>query len=150
MIQLAVGIDPGDKGGIVAIDAERRVVFEKRFYKQRVETFWFIHGIRNEYVFHILEEDVFGRLGNGTKQIFGFGKSCGYVRDLIELTLIKYTHEKIIPVMWKKEYSLLKKEKEAANDVVEKIFGEKTHIDLMDAKLLADLKWNRLFGGNII
>lgn len=149
LIHVACGLDPGDKGAVIGFDSDHTKQFELPFYKKRLETFWFFYNHRGIYYFDILQEEVWGQLGSGTKQIFGFGKSCGFVRDLVELTKITCNVELIEPQMWKKEFSLLKKPKEAANEVVKRLDGEYTHADLMDARLIAELKWRRTFAGGL-
>lgn len=141
-----IGIDPGDDGAAIVLDEDRKVIARLPFKGKRYETFWRIAELGWYYDLYALVEDVHGHLGDSMQSVFTFGKNCGFARDIVELH--KIPHEFVSPQKWKARYRLLKKAKNAAKPVAQRLFpNEKVTLNTMDAYLLADLMWHIRING---
>jgi crossover junction endodeoxyribonuclease RuvC len=150
-----IGIDPGFSGAIARLHDNGDVIsvvdvpttqveFTKGGKKrQRTELLpaamnllLYCPALRKFFI-----EDVTARPGQGVTSMFRFGHGLGLWEGL--LTANSYAYEKIRPVVWKAEFGLIGKEKEAALSVAQKLFGSKylylkKHHGRADAMLLAE------------
>jgi crossover junction endodeoxyribonuclease RuvC len=67
-------------------------------------------------------EKVGARPGQGTVSMFNFGKSAGYIEGVLSALGIPY--QLVPPNKWKKEFSLIGKDKQASIVTCRKLFPE--------------------------
>ena len=122
-----VGVDPGKKGGYAVISADLSG-------KQRVEVFpWDDDGFAREMVrwcgdFAAQEggglvacvEKVGAHPGQGVTSMFTFGQGFGYILGV--LAALGIGVQLVPPGTWKKEFSLIGKDKAASVEVCKRLF----------------------------
>ena len=122
-----VGVDPGKKGGfaITHIDLSG---------KQQVDVYpWdddaFVRemaGWRDDFAAQesggavACVEKVGAMHGQGVRSMFSFGKSAGYIEGVLSALGIPY--QLIPPATWKKEFSLIGKDKKASIEVCHRLY----------------------------
>ena len=116
---IAVGIDPGKRGGYAWIwDGEATVrPWDDEFFVQDMRCL----AATGEPVVACVER-VGARPGQGTVSMFSFGKSAGFIEGALNALYIAY--QLIPPATWKKEFSLIGKDKAASIEVCHKLFPE--------------------------
>lgn len=67
-------------------------------------------------------EKVGARPGQGTVSMFNFGKSAGYIDGVLSALGIPY--QLVPPTKWKKEFSLIGKDKKASIETCRKLFPD--------------------------
>ena len=114
-----VGVDPGAKGGYsVIIDG---VVFaypwDDAFFVDEMRD---IAAMPNRKMAAV--ERVGAMPGQGVTSMFNFGKSAGYIEGV--LTALGIPYQLVPPAKWKKEFSLIGKDKQASIITCRKLFPE--------------------------
>ena len=127
MTMIWIGIDPGAKGGYAIID-ESRIVYSTnaRAFPWDDEMFVCemrgIKNLANGAKIVAAVEKVGARPGQGTVSMFNFGKSAGYIEGVLSALGIPY--QLVSPATWKKEFSLIGKDKQASIITCRKLFPE--------------------------
>jgi crossover junction endodeoxyribonuclease RuvC len=119
-----IGIDPGQKGGyaVIAKTETGQAVFaypwDDSFFAMEMVSLMQMkeHGIVAAV------EKVGARPGQGTVSMFNFGKSAGYIEGVLSALGIPY--QLVPPNKWKKEFSLIGKDKQASIETCRKLFPE--------------------------
>ena len=119
-----IGVDPGAKGGyaVIAKTETGQAVFaypwDDSFFAMEMVSLMQMkeHGIVAAV------EKVGARPGQGTVSMFNFGKSAGYIEGVLSALRIPY--QLIPPAKWKKEFSLIGKDKQASIVTCRKLFPE--------------------------
>lgn len=114
-----VGIDPGYKGAYAVIDG----AYVKAYPWDDSLFISDMRGVkaRDEYIIAAVEK-VGARPGQGVTSMFNFGKSAGYIEGVLSALGIPY--QLVPPVKWKKEYSLIGKDKNASIFTCRHLFPE--------------------------
>ena len=116
-----VGIDPGQKGGyaIIAESETGKSVFAYPWD----DTFFIMEmtAIAKQNVIAAVEK-VNARPGQGVTSMFSFGKSAGFIEGVLSTLGISY--QLIPPATWKREFSLIGKDKKASIETCQKLFPE--------------------------
>ena len=114
-----VGVDPGKKGGYAWIweDTVRAMPWDDVFFCQDM------HCLKEtgEVVVAAVEK-VGARPGQGTVSMFSFGKSAGYIEGVLAALGIGY--QLVPPAAWKKEFSLIGREKRECIAVAKRLFPQ--------------------------
>lgn len=119
-----IGIDPGAKGGYAVISKSEtgQAVFaypwDDTFFAMEMANLMQFkqHGIVAAV------EKVGARPGQGTVSMFNFGKSAGYIEGVLSVLGIPY--QLVPPATWKREFSLIGKDKAASIAVCHRLFPE--------------------------
>lgn len=114
-----IGVDPGAKGGYAYIVGNEIRAFPW-------DDVFFVHDMRflerqHEGIVAAVER-VGAMHGQGVKSMFSFGRSAGYIEGV--LTALGIPYQTVPPVKWKKEYSLIGKDKQASIITCRKLFPE--------------------------
>lgn len=114
-----VGVDPGKRGGYASI------------YEDCVETFpwddvFFISHMKSllatgESIVACVEK-VGAFKGQGVTSMFNFGKSAGYIEGVLSALGIPY--QLVPPQVWKREFSLIGKDKKASVATCKRLFPD--------------------------
>lgn len=119
-----VGIDPGQKGGYAVISKSEtgQAVFaypwDDTFFAMEMASLMHMkeHGIVAAV------EKVGARPGQGTVSMFNFGKNAGYIEGVLSALGIPY--QLVPPNKWKKDFSLIGKDKQASIATCHKLFPD--------------------------
>lgn len=121
-----IGIDPGSKGAVTVLDEKSNVIlledipFLKSEKEMDIPTF---SDMINDYILEehhcILEKCQYTPAIRGSGA-FTFGKTIGYTE--CALLLLKVSHELVRPQLWKKEFSLIGKDKTGSIEVAKRLF----------------------------
>lgn len=152
-----IGIDPGSKGAIAILDEKGKPVlledipFLKNDKCMDISSF---SDILNDYIIEehhcILEKCQYTPAIKGSGA-FTFGKTIGYTE--CALILLRVSHELVRPQLWKKEFSLLNKEKISSIEVAKRMFPNisdkllKTKDGRAEALLIAEYCRRKNIGG---
>lgn len=106
-----IGIDPGQKGGYAVISKSET---EQAVFAYPWDDTFFAMEMANlmqfkEHGIVAAVEKVGARPGQGTVSMFNFGKSAGYIEGVLSGLGIPY--QLVPPAKWKKEFSLIGKDK---------------------------------------
>jgi crossover junction endodeoxyribonuclease RuvC len=114
-----IGIDPGAKGGYAVIDkgGVRAYPWDDVFFVSDMNAL----RARHEGVMAAVER-VGAMPGQGVTSMFNFGKSAGYIEGVLAGLGIPY--QLVPPAKWKKEFSLIGKDKQASIITCRKLFPE--------------------------
>lgn len=119
-----VGVDPGAKGGyaIIAESETGKAVFtypwdDDMFVFEMSALMW----KKDDGVTAVVEK-VGARPGQGVTSMFNFGKNVGYIEGVLAALGIPY--QLIPPATWKKEFSLIGKDKQASIVTCHKLFPD--------------------------
>ena len=119
-----IGIDPGKKGGWAVIQPNAEPIvcpWDDTFFVSD------IHGIvdmareRRERIVAAVEK-VCSMPHDSHKAAFNFGHSLGYIEGVLISLGIPY--QLVPPMKWKKEFSLIGKDKKASIDTCKRLFPE--------------------------
>ena len=115
-----VGIDPGQKGGYCYImdGVPKAFPWDDTYFVHDMRC---LVNIRDEGIVAAVEK-VGARPGQGTVSMFSFGKSAGFIEGVLAGLGIPY--QLIPPAKWKKEFSLIGKDKRASIVTCQKLFPE--------------------------
>ena len=119
-----IGIDPGAKGGYAVISKSEtgQAVFaypwDDTFFAMEMASLMQFkeHGIVAAV------EKVGAMPGQGVTSMFNFGKNAGYIEGVLSALGIPY--QLVTPAKWKKEFSLIGKDKQASIITCRKLFPE--------------------------
>jgi crossover junction endodeoxyribonuclease RuvC len=127
MKMIWIGIDPGQKGGyaVIAKSETGQAVFaypwDDTFFVAEMKSLsQALSRMGNGVVAAV--EKVGARPGQGTVSMFNFGKSAGYIEGVLSALGIPY--QLVPPNKWKKEFSLIGKDKQASIETCRKLFPE--------------------------
>ena len=119
-----IGIDPGAKGGyaLIAESETGQAVFaypwdDDMFAMEMAN----VMHMKAEGIVAAVEK-VGARPGQGTVSMFSFGRSLGYIEGVLSALGIPY--QLIPPATWKREFSLIGKDKRASIEVCRKLFPD--------------------------
>ena len=114
-----IGVDPGKSGGYAWIwdDTVRVMPWDDTFFVQDMQC---LKATGEKCVASV--EKVGARPGQGVTSMFTFGKSAGFIEGV--LTALGIPYQLVPPAVWKKEFSLIGKDKKASVEVCRKLFPE--------------------------
>lgn len=118
-----VGVDPGARGGLAAIDENNKILFAVPMSRENLVNY--IKNLhnditeRNDAVIACVEK-VGAMPGQGVTSMFSFGKSAGFIEGVLESFQIPY--QLVPPQTWKKSFSLLHKDKKESIETCKKLF----------------------------
>ena len=111
-----IGVDPGKSGGFAIIGEDTVIV-------KAWDDNEFIAKISNKrFPCFALVEKVSAMPKQGVVSMFNFGKSAGFIEGVLSAVGIPY--QLVPPNVWKREYSLIKKEKKDSLSVCKKLFPD--------------------------
>lgn len=115
-----IGVDPGQKGGYAWImdGVVRARPWDDLFFAQEMRR---LVNVKGESLVAAVEK-VGAMPGQGVTSMFHFGRSAGYVEGVLAALRIPY--QLIPPAKWKKEFSLIGKDKQASIITCRKLFPE--------------------------
>ncbi len=115
-----IGIDPGAKGGYAYIvdGVVKAFPWDDAFFVQDMNC---IKNYRTDWSIAAVEK-VGAMPGQGVTSMFNFGKSAGYIEGV--LSALGIPDQLVPPVKWKKEFSLIGKDKQASITTCRKLFPE--------------------------
>lgn len=115
-----IGIDPGQKGGYCYIMNGKPKAFpwDDTFFVHDMRC---LVSIRDEWLVAAVEK-VGAMPGQGVTSMFNFGKSAGYIEGVLSGLGIPY--QLVPPAKWKKDFSLIGKDKRASIATCHKLFPE--------------------------
>lgn len=105
-----LGVDLGKSGGICLMDHKGFILrkmampihIDGDFDHYELEGFLALcKGLIKDDDLVIVTENVWGQPGSGTKQVYGFGDSNGYIRSLLHVWFHR-SIEKVVPRVWQK------------------------------------------------
>ena len=107
-MKVYIGIDPGSKGGI-AIISDEEIISLSLYNSYEIANI--LNEISQKYdnLMCTLEK-VHSMPRDGVKQAFKFGENYGFVKGT--LMALKIPFQEVLPQTWKKEYSLIGKDKQ--------------------------------------
>jgi crossover junction endodeoxyribonuclease RuvC len=111
-----IGIDPGKKGGYAITDGQIMTVYpwdDQEFVENMA-----IAMNTGKCVAAV--EKVGARPGQGTVSMFSFGQSYGFILGV--LTAFGIPYQLVSPATWKREFGLLKSQKQGSVDVCKRLF----------------------------
>ena len=113
------GIDPGKNGGVSIIDENSNVLFCKKMSNEvLIEAFTKVKNENKNCI--VCGEKVGAMTGQGVTGMFNFGKGAGFIEGVLETLSIPY--QLVPPVTWKKEFSLIGKDKKESIAVAKKLY----------------------------
>lgn len=114
-----IGVDPGKAGGYAWIWDGAVTVrpWDDEFFVQDMRCL----SLTGEKCMACVEK-VGARPGQGTVSMFSFGKSAGFIEGVLSALGIPY--QLVPPNKWKKEFSLIGKDKQASIITCRKLFPE--------------------------
>lgn len=118
-----VGVDPGAKGGVSAIDENNEILFAVPMSRENlVDKMKQVDAWRTEWNCGAIAcvEKVGAMPGQGVTSMFSFGKSAGFIEGVLESFEIPY--QLVPPQTWKKSFSLLHKDKKASIETCKQLF----------------------------
>ena len=119
-----IGIDPGAKGGYAVISKSEtgQAVFaypwDDTFFAMEMA---FLMNLKDQGIMAAVEK-VGAMPGQGVTSMFNFGKNAGYIEGV--LTALGIPYQLVPPAKWKKEFSLIGKDKQASIITCRKLFPE--------------------------
>lgn len=112
-----IGIDPGKKGGVATISEDGVKVYQwddQRFIEDmRQHANWLDKCVA-------AVEKVGAMPGQGVTSMFSFGQSYGFILGVLAAFGIPY--QLVSPATWKREFGLLKSQKQGSVDVCKRLF----------------------------
>ena len=116
-----VGVDPGAKGGyaIIAESETGRSAFaypwDDRFFATEMV------ALTSKAVDIVAAIEKVGAMpGQGVTSMFNFGKSAGFIEGVF--TALGIPYQLVPPATWKREFSLIGKDKRASIEVCKRLF----------------------------
>lgn len=112
-----IGIDPGKKGGVATISEDGVKVYQwddQRFIEDmRQHANWMDKCVA-------AVEKVGAMPGQGVTSMFSFGQYYGFILGV--LTAFGIPYQLVSPATWKREFGLLKSQKQGSVDVCKRLF----------------------------
>lgn len=114
-----IGVDPGKAGGYAWIWDEnvRSIPWDDTFFAQDMRC---LSATGEKCVAAV--EKVGAMPHQGVTSMFNFGKSAGFIEGV--LTALGIPYQLIPPATWKKEFSLIGKDKKASIEVCKRLFPD--------------------------
>lgn len=114
-----IGVDPGQKGGYAWIWDEivRAMPWDDEFFVQDMKCM-----VATDERIVAAVEKVGAVHGNGIVSMFNFGKNAGYIEGV--LTALSIPYQLVPPAKWKKDFSLIGKDKQASIMTCHKLFPD--------------------------
>ena len=115
-----IGVDPGKLGGYAYIidGVAKAFPWDDAFF---VQDMYCLSKMRDEKLVAAVEK-VGAVHGNGIVSMFNFGKNAGYIEGV--LTALGIPYQLVPPAKWKKDFSLIGKDKKASIETCHKLFPE--------------------------
>lgn len=118
-----IGVDPGAKGGYAVIDGDNVRVYSW-------DDALFISDMRGaKYLADMDKRKIIAAVekvgvvhGNGIVSMFNFGKNAGFIEGVLEAFNMPY--QLVPPATWKREFSLIGKDKKASIEVCKRLFPD--------------------------
>lgn len=121
-----IGIDPGGKGAVAILDLKGTPVLLEDIPYTKTEKVMDLLALKemlSDYISKphhcVLEKCKYTPAIKGSGA-FTFGKTIGYTEAF--LLMLGVSHELILPMVWKKSFSLLKQDKSASIEVAKRMF----------------------------
>ena len=111
-----IGVDPGQKGGWAITDGQTVEVHpwdDQKFVESMEEAVKISKCVA-------AVEKVGARPGQGVTSMFSFGKSAGFIDGVF--TALGIPFQLVPPATWKREFSLIGKDKRASIEVCKRLF----------------------------
>ena len=115
-----IGVDPGKKGGFAVIDACGAPYVRPWDDGEFVHDMCVISGDMEPRELVACVEKVGAMHGQGVNSMFTFGKAAGFIEGV--LAALGIGVQLVPPGMWKKEFSLIGKDKVASVAVCKRLF----------------------------
>lgn len=118
-----VGIDPGQRGGLSAINEENEIIFCLPMSNDNlINSFENLKEYSESLNVGIVAciEKVSAMPGQGVTSMFNFGKGAGFIEGV--LSSFKIPYQLVPPNAWKKSFSLLHKGKKDSIAVCKQLF----------------------------
>ena len=121
METIYIGIDPGKEGGYTVIDGNyvRSYPWDDALFASDMNGVKCLADLDNRPIVAAVEK-VGAMHGQGVTSMFSFGKSAGFIEGVLTAHGIPY--QLIPPATWKREFSLIGKDKKASIEVCRKLF----------------------------
>jgi crossover junction endodeoxyribonuclease RuvC len=119
-----IGVDPGAKGGYAVIGDDgsyKAYPWDDAQFLRHLKGLTMMRGLEGHKLIGAVEK-VGARPGQGTVSMFNFGKSAGFIEGALSALGIPY--QLIPPATWKREFSLIGKDKQASIITCRKLFPE--------------------------
>lgn len=154
MKNIYIGIDPGADGGIATISEDEKIEVSVVPYSQEamVDICFKISDQTGEVKITTCLEKVGPMPRQGVTSMFNFGKGAGFIEGVLRANYIPY--QLIPPPTWKKEFSLINKDKKESCLVCRKLFPKvnlkrtdkckKDHDGMAEALLMAEYARRKL------
>lgn len=113
------GIDPGAKGAISVIDENNKIMYINTMSENNLIMCF---SVFKEKDIIVCVEKVGAMPGQGVTSMFNFGKGAGFIEGVLSAYFIPY--QLIPPQTWKKEFSLIHKEKSDSIRVCKQLFPD--------------------------
>lgn len=122
MKNIYIGIDPGADGGIATISEDEKIEVSVVPYSQEamVDICFKISDQTGEVKIITCLEKVGAMPKQGVVSTFTFGKGAGFIEGVLRANYIPY--QLITPPVWKKEFSLIGKDKKESIKVCKRLF----------------------------
>ena len=119
-----IGIDPGAKGGYAQIRKYGNGQIDAMVFPWANDEFTdFIRDVPLDMEdVRCAVEKVGAVHGNGIVSMFNFGKNAGFIEGVLEAFNLPY--QLIPPATWKREFSLIGKDKKASIEVCKRLFPD--------------------------
>ncbi len=113
-----IGVDPGARGGYAWImdGIPKAFPWDDTFFVHDMRC---LVNIKDEGIMAAVEK-VGAMPGQGVTSMFSFGKSAGYIEGVLSGLGIPY--QLVPPVKWKKEFSLIGKDKRTSIECCKRLF----------------------------
>lgn len=152
-MSIYIGIDPGKSGAMAVIITDennqpftvKTVAFDETEYCKMLA-----ECVSSRVICCI--EKVGAMPGQGVVSMFNFGRNLGYSEGLLQANKISY--QLVPPQTWKKEFSLIGKDKQASIEVCRRLFphanllatsrSRKPHDGIAEALLMAEYARRKL------
>lgn len=118
-----IGIDPGKSGALAVIRADGTVSvdpFDEIVYRDRLGEVGYVLEYETDVGAVCALEKVGARPMQGVSSTFEFGRNAGYIEGLLVAYGIPYNL--VTPQRWKKEFALLKRDKDASIAEARRLF----------------------------
>lgn len=121
-----IGIDPGKKGAITILSVNNQAQISDMPLQENgdidaLNIFYILKDMQNENCFCILEK-AHAMPKQGVVSVFNYGKGYGKIQAVLEMLNISYME--MTSQKWKKEFSLIKKDKKESVMIAGKLKPE--------------------------
>lgn len=123
MQMIYIGIDPGKSGALAVIREDGGITvdpFDEIAYRDRLGEIGYLIEYATDAGAVCALEKVGARPMQGVSSTFEFGRNAGYIEGLLVANRIPYNL--VTPQRWKKEFALLKRDKDASIAEARRLF----------------------------